>query len=380
MAATATALYGLADRLRVTWAQEARQLEATALRRVVESGIALLLAAHRPGTPEPTIVPPDRYANLLARVGLHCAPWGLYDLCWAQAVSLDGLDTFRREYLLGAGDPARAPVLTVVNEGDLIDVGGTTAIRGLVRVPGGRFGIYGGGDLPPGTHDLTAARTTPPPQRLPALATERIGGLLASRPTVLEAHEAAADVLAGRVVQIDPLRLTGRTLVVATDRIEVSAGNLPVDLLLVAPHITLRSGLRGRVQAIASDSLYVGAAVSLTEGSGLVLRNPTRRLHLPETASVAGAIVDMEGERGVGVALSAGSRVRGVVYTPRGAVLDGEVAGMVFAQQIATTVDGVARPRLLGRARLRGDTLGAVRPSVLSFGGGERPSSNYRIY
>ena len=123
------------------------------------------------------------------------------------------------------------------------------------------------------------------------------------------------------------------------------------DVTVVAPTIRIENGFRGRIHAIAEDSIIVGENVHLRYPSSLVLSEidrsgipAPRAITVSENSTVEGAVVflqDREPEKKqANVHISERATVRGDIYCQGFIELKGRVEGTVYSQQLLTRTSG----------------------------------------
>lgn len=146
-----------------------------------------------------------------------------------------------------------------------------------------------------------------------------------------------------RTVHLEEVSLIGNIIISATDKIIVEPSTVLRDVLLIAPEIVIRDGVKGSFQAFAHKSISVGKRCDLAYPTALVLLDKNQettqektykpKLHIDSGTVVNGAVLylDESEERTYvpQIKISKDSVVRGEVYCTENLELKGTVIGNV---------------------------------------------------
>jgi len=246
-----------------------------------ESGIELILGAKTTVIPKVSL---DLFQQKKDSVALEQKAWGLLDVATVKSWSGQGiyLDSIVKTFLVGKEAPNYALSLS---EGTTpLYVCGTTRVVGTAFLPreGVERGAFNVAQGNPYTGDKLiygkTALVKPTDMTIYKERFEELSALQAlkanislEQDSILQPFNHATLILEGGHFNTANLVLKGNVIVVAEERIEVSANSLLEDVLLVAPEIIIQSGFQGTIQAFAWDSLVVETGVFLDFPSVLSL-------------------------------------------------------------------------------------------------------------
>jgi hypothetical protein len=246
-----------------------------------QSGVELILGAKATVIPKMTL---DLFQEEKDSVRLEQKAWGLLDVATVKSWSGQGMyrDSIVKTFLVGKEAPNYALKLS---EGTSpLYVCGTTRVVGTAFLPRegverGAFNVaqgnpYTGDRLIYGKKELVKPTDMNIYKErfedLRALHNLR-GNISLEQDSILQPFNQPTIILEGGRFNTTGLVLKGNVIVVASERIEVSANSVLEDVLLVAPEIIIESGFQGTLQAFAWDSLVVETGVFLDFPSVLSL-------------------------------------------------------------------------------------------------------------
>jgi hypothetical protein len=267
-----------------------------------QSGIELVLGAKSTVIPQLNI---DLFQQEKDSVRLEQKAWGLLEVATIKSWSGQGMyqDSIVKTFLVGKEAPNYA--LSLSEGTSPLYVCGTTRVIGDAFLPRegverGAFNVVQGN---PYTGDkLIYGKTeiVKPTDR--SIYKERFEELKAlqelsanislEQDSILQPFNQPTLILKGGRFNTASLVLKGNVVVIASERIEVSANSILEDVLLVAPEIIIQSGFQGTLQAFAWDSLVVETGVFLDFPSVLsLLPYEERTTFSPEIVLQEGAEV-----------------------------------------------------------------------------------------
>jgi hypothetical protein len=269
-----------------------------------QSGIELVLGAKKGAIPKITI---DLFKQEKDSVRLEQKAWGLLDIAIIKSWSGQGIyqDSMVKTFLVGKESPNYALSLSEGNAP--LYVCGTTRVIGDAFLPreGVERGAFNVAQGNPYTGDkLIYGKTEIVKPTDLSIYKERFedlkalqdlsGNIVLEQDSIIQFFNQPTLVLNSGRFNTKNLVLKGNIIVVASERIEVSANSVLEDVLLVAPEIIIESGFQGTIQAFAWDSLVVETGVFLDFPSVLSL------LPYEEATSFSPEIVLQEGAEMIG--------------------------------------------------------------------------------
>jgi hypothetical protein len=246
-----------------------------------QSGVELVLGAKATVIPKMTL---DLFQQEKDSVRLEQKAWGLLEVATVKSWSGQGMyrDSLIKTFLVGKEAPNYA--LRLSEGTSPLYVCGTTRVVGTAFLPRegverGAFNVaqgspYTGDKLIYGKTELVKPTDMNIYKErfddLRALQSLR-GNISLEQDSILQPFNQPTLILEGGRFNTTGLVLKGNVIIVANERIEVSANSVLEDVLLVAPEIVIEAGFQGTVQAFAWDSLVVETGVFLDFPSVLCL-------------------------------------------------------------------------------------------------------------
>lgn len=269
-----------------------------------QSGVELVLGAKATVIPKMTL---DLFQEEKDSVRLEQKAWGLLDVVRVKSWSGQGMyqDSIVKTFLVGKEAPNYA--LSLSEGTSPLYVCGTTRVVGAAFLP--REGVERGafnvaqGNLYTGDKLIYGKTELVKPTDM-NIYKERFENLRAlqnlsrnislEQDSILQPFNERTLILKGGRFNTVNLVLKGNIILVASERIEVSANSVLEDVLLVAPEIIIESNFQGTIQAFAWDSLVVETGVFLDFPSVLSL------LPYEERTNFSPEIVLQEGAEMIG--------------------------------------------------------------------------------
>lgn len=289
--------------------------------------------------------------------------WGVFEKRTVHA-SL-GTTSYTKTALIGGRDKEELPALYLNDHQRPLVLAGNSKISGTAFLPsqGLKMGnIYGNSynrtkllygksrksdsvlprldnDLDRQLKTLTADNYVPSGQLLTKLSSKKIKN----------SFEKESLIYKDRDVVLRNIALSGNIIIVADGKITVEASAKLHDILLLAPEIEFKNGFNGTVQAIATESIYVGRNCLLAYPSALaihkklsgnpgeaqnqLLSNQVPDIHLDSNSDVRGFVVFLEEDVAKKyhprIKIETNATVTGEVYCSGDLELKGNVNGMV---------------------------------------------------
>lgn len=282
-----------------------------------------------------------------SRVRYQCRPWGLYEcVSWET-----GDRRMRRMALAGKGfESHRKAVLYIPDHGRAISVSGRTDLEGILYLPGNGLAYtqvhaeFFEGTPVKQEQLCTSQEEFPPPDHE---YEKRIDDLFAERDfyhPFMEREERCSFREPLRQLNV-PATLTGVTLrgqlvLYAANDVFVSADAHLQDVILIARKVEIAEGFRGCMQVFASDTIVVGAHVSLQQGSGLWAGMSCRQpfIGLGEGAEMQGYVIVNRAEAGepgdnLQYVQAEDVMVKGLVFVDGNAEIHGRIYGSLYLRR-----------------------------------------------
>lgn len=168
-------------------------------------------------------------------------------------------------------------------------------------------------------------------------------------------------IIRDRVVRLRKINLVGNIIISASHKIIVEADANLQDVILLAPEIIIKNWVKGRFQAIASESIWVGKKCELAYPSAIVVNkkpvfvdveNPEVKqkfnikpaIYLDSYAWVGGVVIALENSKEQQytpqIKMDINSKVVGEVYCTKNLELEGRVTGSVATDAFIALEDG----------------------------------------
>jgi len=178
--------------------------------------------------------------------------------------------------------------------------------------------------------------------------------------------------IAEHSLQLEMVSLTGNITIVASQKIVVHPTALLRDVVLVAPEIIIKDGVKGYFQAIADKRIHVGKRCELAYPSALVVkekrlketkqtRNREANLFVDAHSMVHGTVLywDASEERTYApqIKISKNALIRGQLYCTENLELAGSVIGGVYTDSFIALENGSIYQNHLYNGLMDGTTL-----------------------
>lgn len=209
--------------------------------------------------------------------------WGIYEL--GLVTSFKNGDSIKKAFLIGSPLKDTISALYIADEDRPVSISGKSRIEGVAYLPKSGIKAAYVGDASYEGKQLVYGKVLESTRELPLPDTILINKL--------------NELLSGRALQYEPIlpgsltnssfnsimrihlpvkhsliskcRIKGNVIISSDSLIKVDALSSLDQVILVAPHVKILSGFKGRLQIIASDSISVGDSVKLSYPSALVL-------------------------------------------------------------------------------------------------------------
>ncbi len=301
--------------------------------------------------------------------------WGIFEK--RTVTTVHGNTKYVKTALIGGKEQGKIPALYVNDHRRPVVVAGNSKITGTAYLPeqGLKIGdIYG--------NSYHRSRLLYGKQRqsnsvLPKLSTELkqqiqqltqanympLGEEVAKFPdkVLKNSFDAPTQIIQGRVIRLKDIDLIGNIVIFATHKIIIEASANVQDVVLLAPEITIRNGVKGQFQAIASKSISVGKKCELAYPSALVVHkkkslvqegnlgsrpdgNSSPRIYLNSYAKISGVVMVLEEtdeqQFSPQIKIDLNSKVIGEVYCTKNLELKGSVNGTVITDSFIALENG----------------------------------------
>ena len=306
--------------------------------------------------------------------------WGLLEM--RRVLAKKGKLAFEKTGFVGHGQNEISALYLKENQRPMV-IAGDAKITGTAQLPerGIKMGnIQGYGYTRP---QLVYGRRQRSTSTLPKLDRELIGQLQkTSNPyfepigeevdfkkgTVLKnSFKEETKTIKGLIIDLEQVTLSGNIMVWASKKIVVHPSAELHDVVLVAPHIEIKEGVRGNLQAIASEWIEVGKRAQLDYPTVLTVhqsKNTSKEMGdsripnilLESGASVAGIVlyVGQEEPKDIGphVKIEENAQVIGEVYCSRNLELKGSIYGNATTDAFIAMENGNAYQNHLFHGKL----------------------------
>lgn len=164
---------------------------------------------------------------------------------------------------------------------------------------------------------------------------------LSNGTTLRNSFNDATVVIQGGQMDLSGVRLTGNIIVRASRKITVNPSSILEDVILLAPEIEIKDGVKGSFQAIASNSINTGTGCELAYPSALVVykdRPPAAvvqrpNIHIKSNTHIRGAIISLgnfkEQQFYPQIKMEEKATLLGELYCEQNLELKGHVTGRV---------------------------------------------------
>jgi hypothetical protein len=266
--------------------------------------------------------------------------WGVYEL--GLVTSFKNTDSVKKAFLMGYEANDTTTALYIADEDRPLSISGKARIEGNAYLP--KSGIkaayvgessYEGKELVYGkvlesTRDLPVANTT-----LIGGLNELLKGFDSQQEETLPdslTHSFFKDVMRIHLSPSSSLlsnnRISGNVIISSDSLIQVDALSSLDQVILVAPHVKVSSGFKGRLQIIASDSISIESSVELGYPSALILIKPDTagfqpKLNIGENSVVQGQLFAWEKSR---------SQMMPLISIGKGSIIKGEIWSKGYVQ------------------------------------------------
>ena len=298
----------------------------------------------------------------LKHVRVHRDFWGVFER--VSSVATIKKNTFEKSALIGGRSPkTNRMALYLQNNYTPLVVVGTTKIEGEVYLPeqGVKPGtisgksyygselIYGNikksGKLPQITPEVISQLKTLPKQI--STLKEHLFLPLKEGETYENSFLKPTKVFfSTKEIQLKMLQAKGNFIVQSNTKIVVESSAVLKDVLLIAPIIEIKNQVKGRFQAIATNTISVGKKVTLNYPSALVVHEKettknnvfqqnTSPLYIDTHSTIKGLIVYLgaaENNYRSQILLTEDTTIYGEVYCNQNLELKGTIYGTVYAK------------------------------------------------
>lgn len=301
--------------------------------------------------------------------------WGVFEK--RTVTTTHGKTTYVKTALVGGKDKTKMPAVYVSDHQRPVIIAGNSKITGDAFLPAQglkmgniRGNSYNHSSLLFGQQKLSRAS-------LPKLSREIIAQLtqltqynyntevelLHTIPEtgLKNSFQSPTIVIRNQVVHLENTSLVGNIIISAADRIIVEANTNLHDVVLLAPEIIIKSGVKGNFQAIATVSISVGKNCKLRYPSALVVlkkpsfvsqknANSTKGLntkpaiYLDTYSWVGGTVIALDNSKeqqyAPQIKIEANAKVVGEIYCTKNLELKGSVEGNVTTNGFIALEDG----------------------------------------
>lgn len=285
--------------------QEARISNKIKLMELLDSGITLGLSNDLP------------YGNtvlrdiLLLEDSLHLSKqmWGLYDV--TTVIAYNGNDSLSASFMVGMTN-TDSTVLYLADEDRNLSVSGETRIRGQAYLPAaGIKPAFVDGSFYKGKEEIVEGVKKTSDRQLPPVYNDRLLHLLNQDNSLPEAFSQAAiqrsfygptsSIHVKTPLFLEDSTLKGNIILQSDTLLEIGSSSSLTDIICIAPVVRIKSGFKGRLQVLATDSLVVEDGCTLAYPSTLALypkANETIcRLSIGKNSTIQGSVLLYESTR-----------------------------------------------------------------------------------
>jgi hypothetical protein len=266
--------------------------------------------------------------------------WGIYEL--GLVTSFKSTDSVKKAFLIGSEANDTTFALYIADEDRPVSISGKAKIEGTAYLPkSGIKAAYVGESSYQGKK-LVYGKVLESTRDLPVANTILIGGLNELLRQSNAQHEnTLPDSLThsffkdAKRIHLSPSssvlsnnRISGNVIISSDSLIQVDALSSLDQVILVAPHVKISSGFKGRLQIIASDSITIESSVRLGYPSALILIKPDTagfqpKLNIGENSVVQGQLFAWEKTR---------SQMMPIISIGKGSTINGEIWSNGYVQ------------------------------------------------
>ncbi|WP_425237703.1 hypothetical protein [Ulvibacterium sp.] len=294
--------------------------------------------------------------------------WGIFEKY--VSIAEQGKQSFSKLALSGNRYPDGLPALYLRDKQRPLIIAGNSKITGDAYLPqqGIRMGNISGNSY---RHSrLVHGRERQSKTTMPKLAEETIGEInrllnanqsgestIPLRPKMEVKNSFASPTvhINDYIIELESVSLTGNIKIMASHKLVVHPTAMLRDVVLVAPEIEIRDGVKGYFQAIASKKIHMGKHCELAYPSALVVkekqsnrtpqnRNPAANLFVDDQSVVNGIVLylDESEERTYApqLKISENALVRGQVYCTENLELPGTILGNATTDAFIALANG----------------------------------------
>lgn len=301
--------------------------------------------------------------------------WGIFEKRTVTAVH--GNTKYVKTALIGGKEQGEIPALYVNDHQRPVIVAGNSKITGIAYLP--ELGLKMGNIYGNSYHrsSLLYGKQKQSSSVSPKLSTELkqqiqqltqanyvpLGEEVANYPdnVLKNSFDAPTQIIQGRVIRLKDIDLVGNIIVSATHKIVIEASANVQDVVLLAPEIIIQNQVKGKFQAIASESISVGKKCELLYPTALVVykkkslvqeenlrarptgNNPLK-IYLNSYAKISGVVMVLEETDDQQfmpqIKIDINSKVIGEVYCTKNLELKGSVNGSVFTDSFIALENG----------------------------------------
>jgi hypothetical protein len=266
--------------------------------------------------------------------------WGVYEL--GLVTSFKNTDIVKKAFLIGYEANDTTTALYIADEDRPLSISGKARIEGNAYLPkSGIKAAYVGESSYEGK-ELVYGKVLESTRDLPVANTTLIGGLnkllkgfdSQQEKTLPDSltHSFFKDV---KRIHLSPSssllsnnKISGNVIISSDSLIQVDALSSLDQVILVAPHVKVSSGFKGRLQIIASDSISIESSVRLAYPSALILIKPDTagfqpKLNIGENSVVQGQLFAWEKSR---------SQMMPLISIGKGSIIKGEIWSKGYVQ------------------------------------------------
>jgi len=289
--------------------------------------------------------------------------WGVYEL--GLVTTFKNTDSVKKAFLIGSEADNTTTALYIADEDRPVSISGKARIEGTAYLPKSGIKAAYVGESSYDGKELVYGKVLESTRDLPVANSTLISGLNELlRGSNSQQKESLPDSLTHsffkkvKRIHLSPSspvlsnnRISGNIIISADSLIQVDALSSLDQVILVAPHVKVSSGFKGRLQIIASDSITIESSVTLGYPSALILIKPDTagfqpKLNIGENSVVQGQVFAWEKTRSQMmplISIGKGSTVKGEIWS-KGYVQLGQnsiVNGSVSAIRLIANISSI---------------------------------------
>ena len=293
--------------------------------------------------------------------------WGIFEKYSSR--SKNKAIKYAKIALVGSYAPQGKPALILRDKQRPLIIAGNTKITGDVFLPaqGVRIGTIAGNSY--GHNRLVYGKESKSGQDIPKLDPEvkqQIDDLINKfqnpdaevvlRPNIeiKNSFESPTKFIRNQIIHLEGVLLTGNIIISATQKIVVEPNAILKDIILVAPEIVIKDGVRGNFQAIANKKIYVGRNCELNYPTAFVVQERKNinvdnkpvepKLFVDSNSTISGVLMYLdESDKQTYVPqikIAENAIVRGEIYCTENLELKGSVFGSVITDAFIALENG----------------------------------------